>query len=119
MVEWRKRAQRAADAARRAFYKEKQPGFCGKCRRKLSPLLIDGGYKTCSACRLQRRKREQAAAHEKAHALYVEKIALARAERLIAAREAEKKARIEAAERAYEKRYGREEPASDTPAFEI
>lgn len=104
--EWRKRAARLRAQARRDFLAKNFPNICGECRKQLTQKVIDEGYKFCGPCRARKRKEARRRADDKAHALYVQKIALARAERLIEQRTKEAARKKAEAEAKVEKIFG-------------
>lgn len=82
-IEWRRKAEREAYAARASFRREECPDLCTRCHKKKSDVAIAAGYKQCGPCRLQRRKQKREARKDAAYQAYREALALARASRLI------------------------------------
>lgn len=74
---------REAAAARASFRAETHPELCTRCKKKKSDIAIAAGYQQCGPCRYQRRKYNRDKAADAAWQLYREKLALARASRLI------------------------------------
>jgi DNA-directed RNA polymerase subunit RPC12/RpoP len=85
-IEWRRKAEREAYAARASFRASEHPDLCTRCHKKKSDVAIAAGYKRCGPCRYKLRVKERNRRADAAYQAYREKLALARAERLIANR---------------------------------
>lgn len=117
--EWRRETQRLTRQAREAWRAEHKRDFCTRCQKKHTAATLEAGYKTCANCRAEDRRRRKAEAEARAVQLYKETLALARAERLIAKREAEDRQRIAEAKAYVDKVHGKLPDVSTPQEHEI
>lgn len=104
--EWRRASQRASAQACREWRETQHPEFCRYCKKKMTELAIESGYKSCHTCRKKLRLADEKRKREKAYNEYVQRLSLARADRIIADRKREIE-RIDREANAYiEAKYG-------------
>lgn len=100
---WRRRAEKAARDARNAYRASQYPELCRRCKKRISDVALAKGYLTCGPCRTKNRLEQRKRAMDAAYQEYREKLALARAQRLIENHSRESK-KIDREARAYVER---------------